>query len=172
MNALQKAELDVKAMDYGSARRRLMSHLASVGYRPEVCQRLAEICRMMHDPVEAGRWFLLCEHVDTWGEECIARFLSKHGDRMSQVFSELPQQVRLAHVDDYPPVVAARLKGLGFTGKPNSRTSPRSAAPGSKLMAIGCLLVIVVLAAIVILKGIAALGGWIAGRPLPSPQGP
>ncbi len=172
MNALQKAELDIAALDYGSARRRLLSHVASVGYRPELCLRIAELCRMMHDPVEAGRWFLLSEHVDASGEECIARFLAKHGDRISQVFSELPQQVRLADVDDYPSPVAARLKSLGFIGKPDSPVVQHKAGSRSQLVATGCLLVLVVLVALAVLKGVATIRGWLAGRPLSSPQSP
>lgn len=162
MNALDRAERDEEAGDLGSARRRLMSYVTTVGYSPSLCERIARLCTRMGDPVEAGRWYFLSDSRDPEAGPAVGRFTADCGGDPRAVASRLPAKLRLARVEEYPPGVRARFEGLGLRGPPGSAVLPpvsRSSIAGP----IGCILGLLFGIACVVVGAITILR-WILAR--------
>src|SRR5690606_38053508 len=110
VNALDRAEQDERAGDFGSAKRRLQSYLATVGYSADLCERLARLSLRMGDPVEAGRWYFLADSADPEAAAAIERFVTECGGDGRHLLSRLPAKTRLGALDRYPAEVRARFE--------------------------------------------------------------
>lgn len=153
VKARDRAILDEKSGDLGSARRRLMSRASSSDYDPRLCEQIARICVKMSDPKEAGRWYFLSDSDDPESPACIAKFLEQFNRAPKQTIQQIPSNLRLESVDRYPPVVGERLRAAEFRGVARSprpdRRSP-SETWSQKLRRMGCLLVVAVLVIVVV----------------------
>ena len=113
MSAIVRAEEDVGKGDYGQARQRLMSYLCTKGYCPDVAKRLGEINYRMHDPYEAGRFWLLSTAPGSEAERCIKLFIDRAKGEPWNLVMQYPAWFRRLSWDVFPPKVQARLQGAG-----------------------------------------------------------
>jgi hypothetical protein len=158
MRAYERAQRDEAAGDLGSARRRLLSVFASVGYSPELCERIARLCIRMGDPQEAGRWYFLCDSGDPEAGPAIERFRASCGGLPLQMVSQLPAKVRHAPRDQFPEVVRARLNPLGDFPRPPG--PPREVSLLDELVQYGCPLAFTLLV-ISTVVGVVVIFRWV-----------
>ncbi|RJP36795.1 MAG: hypothetical protein C4547_06635 [Phycisphaerales bacterium] len=131
MSALDRVKTDIERGDFGMARIRLMSYLDTQGYDPEVLNRLGQLCLDMHDPFEAGRFWLASSARGEDVDAAISVFLDRVGGGPWHVVSQLPRGVRLASLESYPDAAADRLRQFGLQeaillGGKGVRTKPPS----------------------------------------------
>ena len=114
VSALARAVADVERGEYGLARRRLYSYARTKGYGADVLAQIGQICHDMHDPQEAGRFWLTSsasgEHVD----RAVALFCKQAGKDPDAIVGQLPRFCRLESIQAYPPVVQERLRAHGL----------------------------------------------------------
>jgi hypothetical protein len=114
MSALERAEADIIAGNYGLARMRLESYVSSEGYDAALLSRIGQICYDMHDPFNAGRMWVVSpaqgEHVD----RAIDFFLKSAHHDPRQAAGQILPGARRPSLDDYPPKVQERLRQLGL----------------------------------------------------------
>ena len=114
VSALARAVADVERGEYGLARRRLYSYARTKGYGADVLAQIGQICHDMHDPQEAGRFWLTSsasgEHVD----RAVALFCKHAGRDPDAIVGQLPYFCRLESIHAYPPVVQERLRAHGL----------------------------------------------------------
>ena len=113
-NALQLAEDDLRAGDYGQARQRLEGYLASKGYDPQLMGRLGRISYEMHDLYNAGRHWLLSTAQGEEVDRSIQVFLKRAGTHPHQIGMQVLRTARLPSFSDYPAAVQERLNRLGL----------------------------------------------------------
>ncbi|MCO6437443.1 MAG: hypothetical protein J5J06_10180 [Phycisphaerae bacterium] len=105
-----RVEHDVRRGDFGSARRRLGSYLATCGYDPAVLRRLGEISLEMKDPLEAGRYWLLSDVEGDEAERTIEAFVHSAGPDPRTIAAQLPRTCYLESVEKFPPKAQERIK--------------------------------------------------------------
>lgn len=111
--AWRLAEKDKVEGDYASARRRLLS-FASSCHEEALYLEIARLSVAMRDPVEAGKWFLLCDCHDPEADACIERFVAHQRGRVTNVVHRLPKQIALRiKMRQAPAHVYARLAAIG-----------------------------------------------------------
>lgn len=111
MSAVDRAREDEERGDLGSARKRLTSY-AAAHFKPEDCERVARLSMRMKDPVEAGRWYFLCDSADAESPDAVRCFLQSCGNQPRHVLSALPRGIRSRN--DWPAGAAGRLRDIGF----------------------------------------------------------
>ena len=116
MNALQRAENDLKRGEHWLARCRIESYLQTKGYDAELLTKAGRIALEMHDKYNAGRLWLTSNAEGEDVEEAMAVFLKHAGTDPVQVLCQLPRVARRAPLDSYPPVVQDRLRRFGLDG--------------------------------------------------------
>lgn len=164
MNAIDRAERDAQAGDFGSAKRRLQSRLNTVGYAPELCERLARLSLRMGDPLEAGRWCFLCDSRDPQAPEAIHRFVADCRGDVQSLLYRLPAKTKLDSWDPYPEAVRDRLKRLGL---PRAPAEPPPAPPRNSVdlaFEVGCAAVAaitLVLVPVCLVIGLIAVVRWL-----------
>jgi hypothetical protein len=126
VRAFKRAKLDEQQGDLGSARARLRSYLSSTGYDPAVCERIARISMKMQDPVEAGRWYFLCDSADADAAPAIERFCAAAGGEPRQIYGQLPAFYRRISRERLPGAVLERLKEIRALPPADARTRPPS----------------------------------------------
>ncbi len=112
--AIERAEADYQAGDYGMARQRLASLLASRGYSNDLLIRLGEISWAMHDHEEAGRYWIASTAQGDDVDRAIAAFIACHGPDPRQLVAQLPAAARLKDAYGYPEAARRRLEMLGL----------------------------------------------------------
>ena len=114
VSALARAVADVERGEYGLARRRLYPYARTKGYDADVLARIGQICHDMHDPQEAGRFWLMSsasgEHVD----RAVALFCKQAGKDPNAIVGQLTRFCRLESIQAYPRVVQERLRAHGL----------------------------------------------------------
>lgn len=169
MGAKERAALDRARGDLGSARRRLASLLDSSGYDAQACHELAALCLEMGDPVQAGRWLYICERdegpTEPDAHAALAAFTADCRDDPVVMASRLPRFIKTAPPGALPGSVQARLEPLGLP-----RSSALNASGGKRssgwAMGIGCVIVLVVVAACAVIGFgviVRAIIGGLAG---------
>jgi hypothetical protein len=139
MSALERAQFDVQQGDLGSARMRLRSFISTARYSAEVCEMLARISRQMSDPVEAGRWYFLCDSADEEAAACIELFLHSCRDDARRIATRIPARVRSTPAEQFPEAVRERLSALPLT--PSASLHSGNDVTGN-LVFIGCLVLL------------------------------
>jgi len=114
MSALERAAEDIERGDYGLARQRLRSYLRSRGYDPDLLARIGRVCYEMHDPGEAGRYWLLSSAAGAEVEDAVTRFRWQHAARPRDLVRQLPTRGAPPTIEGYPPIVQQRLRRLGI----------------------------------------------------------
>lgn len=118
MDAIRRAQADIDAGDLGSARRRLMSRAVSKGYEPGVCERVARLCVQMRDPIEAGRWYFLCESADPEAGPLVERYVEALKRDAGRILADLPSSLYERFQNGAgPAIVEQRLSTLGATSR-------------------------------------------------------
>lgn len=145
MTALTRAQADVDRGDLGSARRRVASFISSTTYRPDVLAMAADISFKMHDPVQAGRYWLLTPAIGPEVEDAIEAFARACHHDAQVMASEMPRFKERCKVAAYPEVVRERLARYGVDVV-FQRQDPDLAPVGKsgwkqKAKALGCLVV-------------------------------
>jgi hypothetical protein len=161
VSALERAERDAQQGDLGSARRRLCSYVASVGYSGAVCEKLARLSIRMNDPVEAGRWYFLCDSADIEAPPAIERFRRACGTHPRQIYGQLPARLRDISLEGLPAAARERIAALG-----TARRNPVGAPSAGQRLAntalyTGCT-ALFILAVISALVGVVAIIDWVA----------
>ena len=159
MSAIEQANADIARGDLGSARRRLTSYLATVGYDQQLACRVAELSLQMHDPGEAARWFAMSDPTHPDAAEPLHALLSSCNGEPSRLRAKLPLLDRLAGVESLPRTVEEFLASHGIERQKPAIQKPRHAPRLTELVQIaaaaGCLLLflaLLVIGAITILK--------------------
>jgi hypothetical protein len=160
---LAKVDEDLRAGDVQMARRRLKSLVESLPHRLEARERLADVCRLDGDPVEAGRWSYLGEHRDPAE---VAAFERACGDDPVRIMRGLrwpgPDE-NAATEQAQVRLVEVRARAEAKAGKKLEWADPGRDVDGGWRDAvgpIGCALVVVVLVALVAI-GISTVIDWI-----------
>lgn len=162
MSAIERAERDEREGDLGSARHRLRSYLATVGYDADVCERIARLCVRMGDPVEAGRWYYLCESADPEAAPAVERFKANLGGDPRQVFLQIPAKIRAVEFGRLPPEANALVEKWG---PPRVGSPPRTPPSKFKNAALewGCVAVVLLAIAgllATLLVGLVVIARW------------
>lgn len=159
-SARERAAEDCARGEYGRARQRLASLLASQGYDAELLAELGRICQRMGDTAEAGRYWLVSSAEGPEVDAAAAVFVRLHGARAAQVFSQLPARARKS-LAAYPPAAQARLRAHGleaFFAAHLERPPGRTATPaGAEWVGVGCLATLAAIAFLT-LYGLVSLG--------------
>lgn len=114
MTIQERIERDVARGDYGLARERLLSHLNSKGYDPELLAQLGELCFKMHDLAAAGKYWLASSAQGQNVDEAIQEFMRRCGRIPEHVSAQLPGFVQLTGLDGYPLIARDRINALGL----------------------------------------------------------
>jgi hypothetical protein len=114
MSAIERANQDIERGDYGMARVRLASYLNAKGYDADMLNRLGEISFEMHDPSQAGRYWLASSADGEHVEQAVAAFMDRMGKDSRSAVSRLPRAVREAPTGALPPVAKDRMRRLGL----------------------------------------------------------
>ncbi len=163
MNVQDRVREDEASGDLASAKNRLASHAVTTHFDPSICEQIARLCLRMHDPIEAGRWYLLCDSTDVESAACIEKFMATCGGVAGQVLSQLPRGAKLKPLENWTPTAGARLRELGFKHHPPpSKPTPSSRFDEfvSQIGSAGCLGVIVILIGLVII-GLRTVADWL-----------
>lgn len=167
MNAIDRAERDERAGDFGSAKRRMQSYLATVGYSPEICERLARLSLRMGDPAEAGRWYFLADSTDPEAAPSIERFTTECSHNGRHILSRLPAKTRLDALDRYPAAVRSRFEHFGLRRVPSDlhevpRTwRTRLAEVGCAAFALAFVVLVALGAGYLAVMGVKAIIDWL-----------
>jgi hypothetical protein len=169
MSALEQARHDIELGDLGSARRRLASRLSTSDFDPEVLAMLGDVCALMGDPIEAGRYWLMSNREGEDVRTGVEMFVSSSRHDAGRIVRALPH----AAVMIPPPQLAGpaldRIEELQLWDALQERrerggVSEESRAPSrlDRLVPMGCVL-FVGLVVILAVVGAVAVVRWIAG---------
>lgn len=167
--AIERAEADYQAGDYGMARQRLASLLASRGYSNDLLIRLGEISWAMHDHEEAGRYWIASTAQGDEVEQAIAAFIAFHGPDPRQLVAQLPAAVRLKDPYGYPEAARRRLESLGLMDEILTCAKARAARTQKKkrelVSRLTCLIVafVIVFLLTCIVLGVGVIFRWLFG---------
>lgn len=100
--------------DLGTAKRRLASRLRNTGYDGDLLARLGRLCWDMHDPVEAGRFWLFADVEGPEVDEAVEQFVRRYGNDHRSLASQLPSVVRRADKTVFSGDIRGRLERLGL----------------------------------------------------------
>lgn len=160
---LARVDEDLRTGDVAMARTRLESLVRSLPHRLEARERLADVCRLEGDLVEAGRWSYLSEHADPAE---VAAFERACGDNPVRIMRGLRwpgpdeeaatehAQARLLDVRSRAEEKAG--KKLDWTDRGRDVGGPWEDA----VLGVGCALVVITLVALVVI-GATTVVGWI-----------
>ncbi|MFF3064900.1 DUF6584 family protein [Oerskovia sp. NPDC057915] len=160
---LARVEEDLNVGDAAMARTRLTSLVRSLPHRLDARERLADVCRLDGDLVEAGRWSYLAERRD---EREMAAFERACGNDPVRIMRAL----RWRAAEQYATSDVARQRLLDVRGRAEAKAgrtldwSDRGREVGDPwwhdAFAVGCLVTGVVLLALVVI-GAGTVIGWI-----------
>ncbi|KRC42754.1 DUF6584 family protein [Oerskovia sp. Root22] len=160
---LARVEEDLRVGDVTMARTRLSSLVRSLPHRLDARERLADVCRLDGDLVEAGRWSYLSEHRDE-GE--VAAFERACGNDPVRIMRAL----RWRSSEEAATTEVARQRLLDVRGRAEAQAgrtldwSDRGREAGDPwwrdLFAVGCLVMGIALVALVIIGAVTVVG-WI-----------
>ncbi len=164
MSGWESAQHDVARGDYGMARQRLASYLNSKGYDADVLKRLGQMCFDMHDPRQAGRYWLASSAEGVDAELAIESFIRDAQQQPRLLLARLPRAVREADFASLPPVAQDRLRQFGLdtvVGKPAPKVE-QSWSWGARLISAFGFIVLLLLAGLSCV-GFHTVIGWIRG---------
>jgi hypothetical protein len=149
VKALDRVERDIARGDLGSARRRLASFIGSAPYDPETLARVGDLCALMQDPLQAGRFWFLSSREGAEVESAIESFAASLDD--GRLVWELPR-FRGREGTVFPQVVVERLRRHGVDLRtaaigPARRREERSRGGGIVVLVVGLALFVAVVAA-------------------------
>ncbi|WP_125775461.1 DUF6584 family protein [Antribacter gilvus] len=160
---LARVEADLDKGDVGMARTRLKSLVESLPQRLDARERLADVCRLEGDRVEAGRWSYLSEQPDPDEEAAFERACGRDPVRIMRGLrwsgSEKDATTDLARhrlLDVRARAEAAAGRKLDWSDRGRDVGGPW----WDDAFAVGCLLTGLVLAFLVIV-GAVTVFGWI-----------
>jgi hypothetical protein len=113
----ERIEADLARGDFARARMRLNSHLSSKGYNEELLTWAGRISFDMHDPIQAGRYWLVTGAAEERVEQAINGFARECALNPDVMVSQLPRWMRFKSLSEYPPAVQRRLQALGLHEK-------------------------------------------------------
>jgi len=159
---LARVDDDLRKGDVAMARTRLTSLVRSLPHSLDARERLAEVCRLDGDTVEAGRWSYLSEQRDAAEVAAFERACGENPRRIMRglrwsgaedlAADELAQQ-RLLEVRSRAEAAAGKPLDWSDRGRDTEPTSDR-------LVGIGCTAVVLVLVALVVIGAVTVVG-WI-----------
>ncbi|MBO9553178.1 DUF6584 family protein [Cellulomonas sp.] len=159
---LARVDDDLRKGDVAMARTRLTSLVQSLPHSLDARERLAEVCRLDGDEVEAGRWSYLSEQRDTAE---VAAFERACGDDPRRIMRGLRwrgaedlaanglAEQRLREVRSRAEAAAGKTLDWSDRGR---GTEPAS----DRLFAVGCSAAVLVLVALVVIGAVTVVG-WI-----------
>jgi hypothetical protein len=157
---LARVDEDLRAGDVQMARTRLKSLVRSLPHRLEARERLADVCRLDGDLVEAGRWSYLSEHPDPAE---VAAFEHACGNDPVRIMRGLrwpgPDETAAATEHAQVRLLDVRARAEAKAGKKLEWTD-RGRDVGSPWEGIGCAVVVIVLVTLVVI-GISTVVGWV-----------
>ena len=167
MSAIERAEQDVERGDYGLARVRLAGYLNSKGYDAEILDRLGRISYEMHDPSEAGRYWLASTAEGPQVEGAVAAFVGRTGSDARVTVSKLPRAVREAPMSALPPIAKDRLRDLGLDEVLSQwgtlERRPHRSSGWRCWLGVALILLLVAVGIVVLCVGIGTILSWISG---------
>jgi hypothetical protein len=113
----------------------------------------------MQDPVEAGRWYFLCDSADSDAALAIERFCAASGDTPRQIYAQLPAFYRRIPREQLPAVVLERLKEIRALPPVDARARPQSGF-FDWLIPVGCMTVLT-LTLLMAAVGLVATMRWL-----------
>jgi len=164
MSALERAEDDIRQGDLAMARQRLTSLLDARGYDPGLAARIGRIALDMHDPFEAGRFWLLSDAVGAEVEHCIDVFVRRAGGKPEAMVRYFSRGLRVSDVDLYVAVARERIARYGLhatllTIRPRDQSFAGTSRAAGKLFSLGCFLLVALLIG-VFAVGVVTVVGW------------
>jgi hypothetical protein len=141
----QRAAYDEAKGDLGSARERLAASASATGFPPKTCEAVARLSVRMHDPTEAGRWFLLTACEDDQARKAIEFFLESHKRLPKLVLDRLPKGL-IPHLrkSPFPKNLHDSVLGMGVSDPKTLLTTIPEKPPSSTskdALGLGCLFV-------------------------------
>jgi hypothetical protein len=112
----------------------------------------------MGDPASAGQWYFLIDSQDEHAAATIARFESSRGSNPFQLWTALPSWARNLPLETYPPAARERLARVmpGYM-KPRPPLAQAKSAITGTLVSVGCIAVVVIAVALLVLGAITAV---------------
>jgi hypothetical protein len=109
-----RVQIDIERGDYGLARERLSSLLATRRYDDSVLIQLGQVSFDMHDLFQAGRFWLVSSATGPQVDRAIAEFMRRCGNDPVHAVSQLPRCCRLTELSKYPGEAQDRLQKMGM----------------------------------------------------------
>lgn len=101
---LQSVDEHLAAHRFWRAREILQGVIGSCEYDPDIYEKYAHVLALMHDDLEAGKFFALAGRPSPDADRCIRLFFDRHANcRPEQLISQLPRRARFTELDRYPP---------------------------------------------------------------------
>ncbi|HYF14097.1 MAG TPA: DUF6584 family protein [Phycisphaerales bacterium] len=165
MSAIERAERDEQAGDLGTARMRLMSFVATGDAGPDECERIARLSVRMGDPVEAGRWYFLCDSRDEQAAACIERFIARHGADSRVLRSQLSgRMARFVLLINHPAAAVERLRQAGITFDDDLPVKRNESWSMGDVASLGGCLVVAAFLVIALIVGAVEVVTWIVRK--------
>lgn len=167
MTIQERIEKDVARGDYGLARERLLSHLNSKGYDPELLAQLGELCFKMHDLAAAGKYWLASSASGEEVDAAIKLFVRRCGGIPEHTAAQLPRFIRLKSSGGYPASVRERLERVGLLEAIQRRaqldnTRPRIIMKSTEWIVFIIAMIVIGCAAVSCIVGAGQIGNWIS----------
>jgi hypothetical protein len=173
LKCIKKAKLEAEKGRLWRAKEILRGNLNSHGYCCELFEEYGKLLLLVHEDVEAGKYFFLSGVREEEYQEAIGLFLGRFGSSWKDLLATFPNVARMACLEEFPDVVAQHLESIGASRRflEDDRNSKKYSFPVQEKFTneggSGCLLVIAFLgAAIVLLLAIFA-GGIEAIKSIP-----
>lgn len=124
----QRIAADIERGDLRMARDRLISYVNAKGYSTDGVARIARICADMHDPFEAGRYWILSQEEGPQVDRAIAEFVRRSGSDPRRIFAQLPRAALARGFAQLPARVQERLRACGISDKTERARKTAAAA--------------------------------------------
>lgn len=152
-HVFKRAAEDEAHGDLGSARDRLAASAAGTGFPAETCEAVARLSVRMHDPIQAGRWFLLTACDDEEALKAIEFFLDEHDLKPNFVLNRFPKgvisQLRCHPIPRNLQIAFERMGVADLKAALPSKSTPPSLAANAwdKTFSAGCFIIALILLA-------------------------
>jgi hypothetical protein len=160
----EKAEIEINKGNLWRAKEIFQGNLGSLGYDYTLYEQYGNLLDKMGDRIEAGRFLFLSGKVPVNSNESIKLYLVRYTRKEPKnILGTFPKAARLNIVDEYPKVVAEKLKELGIKTEDFSWSSNYIYSPKYKKSLSDTLIPICILGGLLlfIVIGIFAAGNWL-----------
>ena len=163
----EKAEIEINKGNLWRAKEIFQGNLGTLGYDHKLYEQYGNLLAKMGDNIEAGRFLFLSGKVPVDSNESIKLFLFRYTRKEPKnILGTFPKAARLNSIDEYPKVVAEKLKDLGIKSEDitwSSNYSPKYKKTFSDTLIPICIVGVLLFILLCGVVGIFTIGKWLLG---------